>query len=82
MLWFYGAFELLLMLMYAYLTQQAATARGTYAMYMLVVYTVLGSAMMATAFVLHYAVTGHTAAVYASSSPRALCHAALHALML
>ena len=55
---FYLAFECLLLLMYGYLAHQGYTARGTHALYMLVAYTVCGSALMALGMLLQHGATG------------------------
>ena len=57
---FYGCFEVLLVLMYTYMLLRVYTYRAVYAMSLLVVYTVVGSSMMACSYVLAYAVHGMT----------------------
>ena len=55
---FYILFELLLLLMYCYLVGRMLTKRASYAVALLVAYTLIGSSVMAVDFVLLYLATG------------------------
>nr|APQ44786.1 NADH dehydrogenase subunit 4 [Diplonema papillatum] len=57
---FYGCFEVLLVLMYSYMLLRVYTYRAMYAMGLLVVYTVVGSSMMACSYILTYVLHGMT----------------------
>jgi NADH:ubiquinone oxidoreductase subunit 4 (subunit M) len=63
---FYLLFEVMLLVMYIAVASYWYSARSSYALYMLVVYTLLGSACMGIALLLQYVVHGST------SSPQGL----------
>ena len=60
---FYVSFEILLVLIYCYLVQRVTTERATYALLLLVVYTIVGSSLMATGYVLLYVCSGTTSTI-------------------
>jgi NADH:ubiquinone oxidoreductase subunit 4 (subunit M) len=66
---FYTSFEVLLVLMYCYLSLRVYTQRASYAITMLVVYTVLGSSLMASSYVLMYVAQGATTCTCALANP-------------
>lgn len=65
MLAFYALFEVLLIAMYLYLQQYCVLARAVYALYMLCIYTILGSALLGIGLCIQYSITGCSAAMYA-----------------
>jgi len=67
---FYTSFEVLLVVMYCYLALRVTTQRASYAMLMLVVYTVCGSSMMACSYVMVYVAQGATCSITSA------CHSA------
>lgn len=65
---FFSCFELLLVLMYGYYVLAITSSRGTMALYALVGYTVLGSAIMAVCLALQWVSCGSTTLTYCMSS--------------
>lgn len=55
---FYVLFEVMLLVMYACVSSYWYLSRSSYALYMLVIYTIVGSATMAVALLLHYVLHG------------------------
>ena len=58
--YFYLLFEVMLVVMYTTVSTYWYTSRACYALYMLVIYTIVGSSLMAVSMVMYYTVLGTT----------------------
>jgi len=79
---FYLLFEVMLLVMYIAVASYWYSARSSYALYMLVVYTLLGSACMGIALLLQYVVHGSTSSPQGMETASHSTYGLLGTLML
>ena len=67
MLSFYILFEVMLVVMYAYLQQHVVMTRALYALYMLATYTLVGSALLGIGLCIQYSYSACSSAMYTAA---------------